>query len=109
MLNKNTISRDCDIPRPSHTAAAYCRRRGAAAARLEPLGCGCSDPWRCTCRRAPEPNPEAILAAVLVLHAAGVTGSFTVDELRAAYSAAKTTAQRRLVHAIADQIKEVAA
>lgn len=43
--------------------AGFARQRIAAAHRMEPLQCGCRDPWLCQCHRTSIVRPEAIIAA----------------------------------------------
>lgn len=43
--------------------AGFARQRSAAARRMEPLTCGCRDPWLCRCRETTIVRPEAIIAA----------------------------------------------
>lgn len=41
----------------------FARQRIAASHRMEPLDCGCRDPWLCRCRATGIVRPEAIIAA----------------------------------------------
>lgn len=50
---------------------SFARQRIAAAQRMEPLDCGCRDPWLCTCHHRPHVSLEARLAADRHLAAAG--------------------------------------
>lgn len=50
----------------------FIRNRNAAARRMEPLECGCRDPWLCRCHGDKHVSTEARLAAELHLAAAGL-------------------------------------
>lgn len=52
--------------------AGFARKRIAAARRMEPLPCGCRDPWLCHCHRNHHISTEARLAADMHLAAAGL-------------------------------------
>lgn len=43
--------------------AGFARQRIAASRRMEPMPCGCRDPWLCRCRDTPVMRPDAIIAA----------------------------------------------
>lgn len=51
---------------------SFARQRIAAAHRMEPLDCGCRDPWFCQCHHRPHVSLEARLAADRHLAAAGL-------------------------------------
>lgn len=63
-------------------------RRRTAAARCEPLECGCRDPWTCRCRTI-EPTTEAAIQAAEHLLQNGLQPLFSVAQGRALWRAGR--------------------
>lgn len=78
-------------PRSAHHYIAACRRRRDASYRVEPLDCGCRDPWTCRCHDS-QPSERmtdaAADAAEYLLHH-GLPPIFSIDQGRALWRAGR--------------------
>lgn len=89
-------------PQPSAYITDILARRRVASRRVEPLDCGCIDPWLC---RHPEDDPppdrmvDAYLCAVAHLDSVGLLAAPRLPEMRMLWRRGRT--ERRLVGEIA--------
>ncbi|NVN52275.1 hypothetical protein [Mycolicibacterium hippocampi] len=83
-----------------HTGVTEWDRRRLAAARCEPLNCGCRDPWVCRCRRQPLSHNQidAAAAAAEHLECCGLMPIFSDATLRALWTAGHQALAERLHH-----------